>query len=342
MPRLEQPSPHPYLRLRGARLLDGIDEAAIDGRKRRKGELPQPPLLPAVEPLIEERHDLVGGDVAGDGDEGVVGPIPILAEAAQVVDGDRFHGLRGASRRLAPRMLLPVEELRRLVGGQEARVSLLLREARELQLADPIHVSGAERRVLQDVGEELDGSGQRFLESVQPHPARLVAGAGSQFDGVLVQLGGELSGGARPGAFGHHAGDESREPRLAPRLAVHAGREEDVDGDDRHRVQLADQHAGTVAQLALDRHRRIEAQLPRQRGRLLGPERRVGRLLHGVERRSRLGGGGSGGGRRRARARRRARVRGPALSRGSGLGLIVRASHQGSQEERGGAGHRHR
>ena len=177
MPRREQPPRHPDLRLRGPGLVHRVDEAAVLGRQWRQLQLGQPRRLPPAEVLLEELRDLRGDDVAGHRDDRIVRAVPPRPELEQIGDGDRFHGLGRSSRRLSPRMLVAVEELRRLVRGQRTRVPLLLREAGELQPADALHVVLAERGVLQHVGEQLDGLGQRLLERVQPHAAGLVAGA---------------------------------------------------------------------------------------------------------------------------------------------------------------------
>src|SRR5438309_704463 len=127
--------------------------------------------------------------------------------------------------------------------GWRARAALLLRERGQLQLADALHVRRAESRVLQDVREKLDGLRQRFTQRVHADVARLVACARGKLDGEIVQLSRKLRGGARPGAFGRHAGHETGQAALAPLLAVDARAEEDVERDDGNGVQLGHEHA---------------------------------------------------------------------------------------------------
>ena len=325
--------------LRRSRLVERGDASLVHLRKRGKRDLRRRAGLPAGEILLQGCLDLSHRDVAGDGDEGVVGAVPGVVELAQVVAGDSAHRLDGAARGLTEGMLVAVEEARRFVGGDRAGDGELLRETGDLQAAHPLEVLGPEGRVLQHVGEDLERLGERLLEEVEMDPARLRSRACAERDRLVLQLLCELGGGALLRTLGQHARNEAREARLAVRLGVDPAGENNVDCDEGQRVVLAHQQARSIRELAIEGNGRVELGLHRKRRRLLRAERRVGGLAVGD-----CGSRGHCSGCAAAVERARARIGGRSAGVGSGqrsgirsgrglAGLGARASEERGTEQ---------
>src|SRR5205823_6581949 len=107
---LEHAPHHPNLRLRGGGLFQRVDATA--GKRRDWGqlELGNGPRLPGRESLIELADDLGRLDVAGDGDDRVVGHPEARVKSGQFFRGYRTDRLRRAPRRLSPGMLRAEED----------------------------------------------------------------------------------------------------------------------------------------------------------------------------------------------------------------------------------------
>src|SRR6267154_3417175 len=113
--------------LRRGRLVERVDGSLVHRGVRGKRDLRQRPRLPAGQVLLQRALDLLHGDVAGNGDESVVGAVPGVVELAEVVGRDSANRLDGSARWLPEGMLVAVEEARRLVGSERTGNGELLR-----------------------------------------------------------------------------------------------------------------------------------------------------------------------------------------------------------------------
>ena len=95
------------------------------------------------------------GRVAGDEQRGVVGPVVLVVEAAQVGGRQLLDRRLDAGHRPAVRVLLAEEQASEGQVGDRGRAVLAPRDRREQVVAHALELLGVEGRVHDDVGEDV-------------------------------------------------------------------------------------------------------------------------------------------------------------------------------------------
>ena len=167
----------PEMAERDVRLVD-VHEGVVDARRRRHGDIGHlrnrhVGLLPARERLVEHPDDLVLRHVAADPDDRVVRMEIGRMELDEVVARDRVHARR---RRFPAVRMIAVDELAELAAHDRVRLVVLAPDVLEHRLALHIDLVVGQRRVHDEVGEDLENARQILLEAVDgDHGAQIAA-----------------------------------------------------------------------------------------------------------------------------------------------------------------------
>ena len=144
------------------------------------------------ERVADEPHDRVVVDVAGRGDEHRRGRVARRAPREQILARDARDRLREADRRVAEVRAAPQRAREAVVHDLARRVVVHL-DLFEHDLLLARQVVGSEARVLQHVGEHVDGARQMAVDDVRVEARRLFVGHRVELAADRVHLLGDLA-----------------------------------------------------------------------------------------------------------------------------------------------------
>jgi hypothetical protein len=206
------------LALRGARLVHQVHRrgprrgaGGHGGRFRR-----QRSLLPSTERTLGVAHPLLGGEVADDHHDGVVGPVEAPVEAGDVVAGDGADRGGRAVARPAVGMGIAVHLPREGLRGDDGGLVLLLAERLQARLAVALQLLGGEGGPGHQLAHEGEGGVRRALERGEPERGEgpVAPGEGAEADAQRVHGAREVERGPGAGALVEQRGSHGGEPVL--------------------------------------------------------------------------------------------------------------------------------
>src|SRR5579871_1468880 len=180
--------------------------------------------------FFDEIENLLVGDVAGSGDQDVIGREPVLEAAAQGRLIEFADGFRGSEKGATERMLGPeaagknvVEEI---FGIVEIHLDLF-----EDHLAFFADVVGIETRAEDEIGDDVESDGQMLVENLGVETDLFFGGEGIEHAADGIHFAGDIFGGAAFGAFEDHVLEEMSEAVFGGVFAAGAIADPDADGD---------------------------------------------------------------------------------------------------------------
>ena len=149
---------------------------------------------------------------------------------AQQIRVERLDRFLGPENRPAERMVLP-ESLREQLVDEVVRRVLDHLDLFEDDLLLALDVVGAERRVADDVGEDVDGERQMLVEHLDVVARVFLRGERVELPADRVDRLRDVLGRSGAGALEEHVLDEVRDAAALGRFVARAARQPDADAD---------------------------------------------------------------------------------------------------------------